>query len=156
MQSSFDDRATRAGASNAPIAEFRDATKRFGDVLAADTLNLGIARGEFLSFLGPSGCGKTTALRMLAGFEAPTTGAVLLDGEQVNEVPAYRRPVNMVFQHYALFPHLTAAQNIAYGLIQRRPRPDSAEVARKVDRALEMVRLPGFGARRIWEMSGGQ
>ena len=138
------------------IAEFRNATKRFGQVLAADDLTLEIGRGEFLSFLGPSGCGKTTALRMLAGFEAPSSGEVFLDGTRVNYMPAYRRPVNMVFQHYALFPHLTVADNIAYGLRQQRPRPDKADVARKVDRALEMVRLPGFGPRRIWEMSGGQ
>jgi spermidine/putrescine transport system ATP-binding protein len=138
------------------IAEFQAATKRYGEVLAADALTLGIGRGEFLSFLGPSGCGKTTALRMLAGFETPTSGEVYLDGERVTEVPAYRRPVNMVFQHYALFPHLTVADNIGYGLMQRRPRPDRSEVARKVERALEMVRLAGFGPRRIWEMSGGQ
>ena len=138
------------------IAEFRAATKRYGDVLAADALSFGIGRGEFLSFLGPSGCGKTTALRMLAGFETPTSGDVFLDGERVTDVPAYRRPVNMVFQHYALFPHLTVAENIAYGLMQRRPRPDRADVQRKVDRALDMVRLAGFGPRRIWEMSGGQ
>ncbi|MBM3613259.1 MAG: ABC transporter ATP-binding protein [Alphaproteobacteria bacterium] len=139
-----------------PIAAFRAATKRFGDVVAADALTLGIVRGEFLSFLGPSGCGKTTALRMLAGFETPTSGEVFLDGEEVSRVPPHRRPVNMVFQHYALFPHLTVAQNIAYGLMQRRPRPDRAEIARRVDRALGMVRLSGFGPRRIWEMSGGQ
>ncbi len=138
------------------IAEFRAATKRYGDVLAADALTFGIGAGEFLSFLGPSGCGKTTALRMLAGFETPTSGEVYLDGERVTEVPAYRRPVNMVFQHYALFPHMTVADNIAYGLMQRRPKPDRGDVARKVDRALEMVRLAGFGPRRIWEMSGGQ
>ncbi|MCX7288475.1 MAG: ABC transporter ATP-binding protein [Rhodobacterales bacterium] len=138
------------------IAEFRAATKRYGDILAADALSFGIGKGEFLSFLGPSGCGKTTALRMLAGFETPTSGEVYLDGERVTDVPAYKRPVNMVFQHYALFPHLTVADNIGYGLRQRRPRPDRAEVARKVDRALEMVRLTGFGPRRIWEMSGGQ
>ena len=139
-----------------PIAAFRAATKRLGDVVAADALTLGIVRGEFLSFLGPSGCGKTTALRMLAGFETPTSGEVFLDGEEVSRVPPHRRPVNMVFQHYALFPHLTVAQNIAYGLMQRRPRPDRAEIARRVDRALGMVRLSGFGPRRIWEMSGGQ
>jgi spermidine/putrescine transport system ATP-binding protein len=156
MQSSSDDPST-AALKNAPlIAEFRGATKRYGDVLAADDLNLGIARGEFLSFLGPSGCGKTTALRMLAGFESPTTGEVFLDGQEVNGLPAYRRPVNMVFQHYALFPHLSVYDNIAYGLLQRRPKPDRSDVSRKVDRALEMVRLPGFGSRRIWEMSGGQ
>src|SRR5688572_18291795 len=125
------------------VAEFRGATKRYGSVLAADNLSFGIARGEFLSFLGPSGCGKTTALRMLAGFETPTSGEVRLDGETVNEVPAYRRPVNMVFQHYALFPHLTVAGNIAYGLQQRRPRPPRAEIARRVERTLELVRLPG-------------
>ncbi len=138
------------------IAEFRSATKRYGEVLAADALSFGIRRGEFLSFLGPSGCGKTTALRLLAGFETPTSGEVYLDGERVTEVPAHRRPVNMVFQQYALFPHLSAADNIGYGLRQRRPRPDATDVARKVDRALEMVRLSGFGPRRIWEMSGGQ
>lgn len=138
------------------IAEFRAATKRYGDVLAADSLSFGIRKGEFLSFLGPSGCGKTTALRMLAGFETPTTGDVFLDGACVNAVPAHSRQVNMVFQHYALFPHLSVAENIAFGLLQRRPRPDRAEVARKVDRTLDMVRLSGFGPRRIWEMSGGQ
>ncbi|MGQ0610352.1 MAG: ABC transporter ATP-binding protein [Paracoccaceae bacterium] len=139
-----------------PIAEFRQATRRYGAVLAADALNFGIQKGEFLSFLGPSGCGKTTALRMLAGFEVPSSGEIYLDGERVTDLPAHRRPVNMVFQHYALFPHLSVADNIGYGLRQRRPRPDRAEIARKVDRALEMVRLSGFGPRRIWEMSGGQ
>ncbi|MGL5012105.1 MAG: ABC transporter ATP-binding protein [Paracoccaceae bacterium] len=146
----------QAGADSQVIAAFRAATKRYGDVVAADAIDLDIARGEFLSFLGPSGCGKTTALRMLAGFEVPTSGAVFLDGENVNAVPAYRRPVNMVFQHYGLFPHMTVAENIGYGLMQRRPRPDRGQVGQRVDRALEMVRLPGFGGRRIWEMSGGQ
>jgi spermidine/putrescine transport system ATP-binding protein len=156
MHNLLDNRETGEGAGTALIAEFRAATKRYGDVMAADSLTFGIGRGEFLSFLGPSGCGKTTALRMLAGFETPTSGDVFLDGESVTNVPAHLRPVNMVFQHYALFPHLTVADNIAYGLMQRRPRPDRGEVARKVDRALEMVRLSGFGRRRIWEMSGGQ
>jgi len=139
-----------------PIAELRGAQKRFGDVIAVSDLDLTIGRGEFLSFLGPSGCGKTTALRMLAGFETPTAGDVLLDGQRVNDLPPYRRPVNMVFQHYALFPHLTVAENISYGLRQQRPRPASADIARAVDQALETVRLPGYGARRIWELSGGQ
>ena len=147
----------RPGTPSRPlIAEFRAATKRYGEVLAADALDFGIGEGEFLSFLGPSGCGKTTALRMLAGFETPTSGDIFLDGARVTAVPAHQRPVNMVFQHYALFPHLSVAQNIGYGLLQRRPKPDRADVARKVDRALEMVRLSGFGPRRIWEMSGGQ
>jgi spermidine/putrescine transport system ATP-binding protein len=156
MHSLLDTGETGERAGTPLIAEFRAATKRYGDVLAADALTFGIGRGEFLSFLGPSGCGKTTALRMLAGFETPTSGDVFLDGERVTDVPAHQRPVNMVFQHYALFPHLTVADNIAYGLMQRRPRPDRGVVARKVDRALEMVRLSGFGRRRIWEMSGGQ
>ena len=139
-----------------PIAAFRSASKMFGAVRAANRIDLEIRKGEFISFLGPSGCGKTTALRMLAGFEAPTEGEVLLDGERVNDTPPHRRPVNMVFQHYALFPHLTVFDNIAYGLRQRRPRPGRAEVAAKVEAALETVRLPGYGARRTWEMSGGQ
>lgn len=139
-----------------PIAELRHASKHFGTVVAADDVSLTIRRGEFLSFLGPSGCGKTTALRMLAGFEMPTLGDVLLDGARVNELPPYRRPVNMVFQHYALFPHLTVFDNIAYGLRQQRPRLPKAEIAAAVERALETVRLPGFSARRTFEMSGGQ
>ena len=139
-----------------PIAELRHASKHFGAVVAADDLSLTIRRGEFLSFLGPSGCGKTTALRMLAGFDVPTFGDVLLDGQRVNDLPPYRRPVNMVFQHYALFPHLTVFDNIAYGLRQQRPRLPAAEIARAVDKALETVRLPGYGQRRTYEMSGGQ
>jgi spermidine/putrescine transport system ATP-binding protein len=139
-----------------PVAELRSATKRFSEVLAVDALNLAIAKGEFMSFLGPSGCGKTTALRMLAGFEVPTSGEVLIDGQVVNDLPAHRRPVNMVFQHYALFPHLTVADNIAYGLRQRRPRIDARVIRDKVERALDSVRLSDFGSRRIWEMSGGQ
>ena len=138
------------------IAELRGVTKRFGAVTAAQGLNLAIFQGEFLSFLGPSGCGKTTALRMLAGFEQASEGDVLIDGKVVNGVPPYQRPVNMVFQQYALFPHLDVARNVAYGLNQRRPRLPRAEIAAKVQRALEMVRLPGFTGRRIWEMSGGQ
>jgi spermidine/putrescine transport system ATP-binding protein len=124
--------------------------------VAADDVSLSIRRGEFLSFLGPSGCGKTTALRMLAGFEVPTAGDVLLDGRRVNDLPPYRRPVNMVFQHYALFPHLTVFDNIAYGLRQQRPRLPAAVVSQAVETALETVRLPGYGKRRTYEMSGGQ
>lgn len=138
------------------IAELRGVSKRFGDVLAASDLTLSIGEGEFLSFLGPSGCGKTTALRMLAGFEAPTQGDVLLDGEVVNTLDAHRRPVNMVFQQYALFPHMTVAKNIGYGLRQRRPRLPKAQIAEKVSKALEVVQLIGFEDRKVWEMSGGQ
>nr|WP_172329937.1 ABC transporter ATP-binding protein [Mangrovicoccus sp. HB161399] len=138
------------------VAEFVGATKRYGEVLAADRIDLRIRRGEFLSFLGPSGCGKTTALRMLAGFETPTDGTVLIDGQDVSAVPAHRRPVNMVFQHYALFPHMTVEENVGYGLRQRRPRLSRREIGDKVAKALATVRLDAFGPRRIWEMSGGQ
>ncbi|MBU4527157.1 MAG: ABC transporter ATP-binding protein [Desulfomicrobium sp.] len=148
--------ASTLAAGQKTIAEFRNVSKRFGSVLAANDLNLKIAKGEFLSFLGPSGCGKTTALRMLAGFEAPSEGDVLLDGEVVNNLDAHRRPVNMVFQHYALFPHMTVAQNIGYGLKQQRPRLPKSLIAEKVIKALDVVRLGGFENRRIWEMSGGQ
>lgn len=139
-----------------PIAELRGVSKRYGLVTAAQDLNLTVHPGEFLSFLGPSGCGKTTALRMLAGFEQASDGEVLIDGKCVNGVPAYQRPVNMVFQQYALFPHMTVAQNVAYGLKQRRPKPDTAQIEAEVTRALAMVRLQDFGDRRIWQMSGGQ
>ena len=138
------------------VAELRDVSKRFGDVRAVSDLNLSIGEGEFLSFRGPSGCGKTTALRMLAGFERPTEGDVILDGEVVNSVEPHHRPVNMVFQHYALFPHMTVAQNIGYGLRQRRPRLPRAEIVDKVRKTLTVVQLEGFENRRIWEMSGGQ
>ena len=107
------DNPASARADDRPVvAELRGVTKAFGDVLAAQDLTLSIGQGEFLSFLGPSGCGKTTALRMLAGFERPTRGEVLIGGEVVNDLEPYRRPVNMVFQSYALFPHLNVADNL--------------------------------------------
>ncbi|MEM9812837.1 MAG: ABC transporter ATP-binding protein [Pseudomonadota bacterium] len=148
--------ASDEAAETPPIAELRGVSKTFGEVRAVADMSLRIAPGEFLSFLGPSGCGKTTALRMLAGFETPTTGGVFLDGEDVSDLPPHKRPVNMVFQSYALFPHLTVEQNIGYGLKQRRPRLDRAVIAEKVARALATVRLTDFASRRIWEMSGGQ
>ena len=133
-----------------------DVTKRFGDVVAVDHNSLSVAAGEFLSILGPSGCGKTTALRMMAGFDQPTEGRVLINGADVTGIPAFQRPVNMVFQHYALFPHLSVADNVSFGLRQRRPKPSPAELAKQVAEALEMVRLPGYENRRSWELSGGQ
>ena len=139
-----------------PVIEFRNVTKRYGEVVATDQLSLAVDQGEFLSFLGPSGCGKTTSLRMIAGFELPSEGEVFLEGDIVNHLPAYQRPVNMVFQHYALFPHYDVADNIAYGLRQRTPKPSAAEIQRRVDEILELVQLSGFQRRRIWEMSGGQ
>ncbi|MGE0119414.1 MAG: ABC transporter ATP-binding protein [Dongiaceae bacterium] len=131
-------------------------SKRFGDIAAVDGVSFSIARGAFHSFLGPSGCGKTTSLRLIAGFEQPTAGDVEIGGASVVGIPAYRRPVNMVFQHYALFPHLDVAGNIGYGLKQRTPRPDKAEIACRVDEMLELVRLRGLRGRRVWELSGGQ
>lgn len=142
--------------TDAPIAEFRGVSKSYGEVQATCDLDLSISEGEFLSFLGPSGCGKTTALRLMAGFETPTGGEVLIDSQRVNDLEPYRRPVNMVFQSYALFPHLTVAGNIGYGLRQRRPRMARDVIEERVSRALETVRLSGFQNRHVWEMSGGQ
>lgn len=139
-----------------PVVSFIDVSKYYGDVTAACNLNLDVAPGEFLSFLGPSGCGKTTSLRMIAGFDQPSAGEVFLEGECVNGVPAYRRPVNMVFQHYALFPHLNIEDNVAFGLKQRSPSPPPKEITNRVNDVLYLVQLSGFNRRRIWEMSGGQ
>lgn len=139
-----------------PVAELRGVTKNYGDVQAVRHIDLSIVPGEFLSFLGPSGCGKTTALRMLAGFETPSKGTVLLDGKDVSGLAPYQRTVNMVFQNYALFPHLTVGQNIAYGLKQQRPRLGRDVINAKIQQVLETVRLGTFKDRRVWEMSGGQ
>jgi spermidine/putrescine transport system ATP-binding protein len=142
--------------SDSPDIRFDKVTKRFGDVLAVDSVSLSIERGEFFSFLGPSGCGKTTSLRLIAGFEQPTQGNVHIGGVSVIGVPPHKRPVNMVFQHYALFPHMTVADNIGYGLRQRTPRPPKSEIFKQVDEILEMVQMSGYGKRRVWELSGGQ
>jgi len=137
-----------------PDVEILDVTKRFGEVTAVDRMRLRIAHGEFYSILGPSGCGKTTTLRMIAGFEQPTEGEILLAGKPIAGVPPYRRNVNTVFQHYALFPHMDVAQNVGYGLRQRKTSRD--EERRRVGEALALVRLSGYEHRRTWEMSGGQ
>ncbi len=129
-------------------------TKRFGPVTAVDRMTLEIASGEFYSLLGPSGCGKTTTLRMIAGFEQPTEGEIFLAGQPVAGVPPYRRNVNTVFQHYALFPHMDVAQNVGYGL--RQKGTTKVEEARRVAESLDLVRLSGYGGRRTWELSGGQ
>ncbi len=142
--------------SQASDIEFCHVVKRYGAVQAVNGLNFKVRRGSFHSFLGGSGCGKTTTLRMIAGFEQPSSGDVLLAGRNVAGVPAFERPVNMVFQHYALFPHMSVAQNIAYGLRYRNPRPSTQEQRRMADEALEMVRLEGFGQRKPSELSGGQ
>jgi len=129
-------------------------TKRFGNVAVVDQLSLDIFEGEFFALLGPSGCGKTTLLRMIAGFERPNAGALLLDGVELAPVPAYRRPVNMMFQSYALFPHLSVEANIAFGL--KREGLPSREIALRVADMLAMVKLEGYGRRKPHELSGGQ
>ena len=129
-------------------------TKQFGDTLAVDDVSLEIEGGEFFSLLGPSGCGKTTTLRIIGGFEYPTTGEVSINGEWMAETPPYRRPVNTVFQNYALFPHKTVAQNIAFGLQMKKVA--KAEIADAVERALDLIRLPGYGDRKPSELSGGE
>jgi spermidine/putrescine transport system ATP-binding protein len=129
-------------------------SKRFGDVVAVDDLTLDIERGEFFSLLGPSGCGKTTTLRMLAGFEDTTSGTIYLGGEDVTHRPPYKRDVNTVFQAYALFPHMTVAENVAYGL--RQKRVGKSEIASRVNEALGMVKMTKLAERRPRQMSGGQ
>ena len=137
-----------------PLVRFDNVTKRFGAAVAVDQLSLDIYEREFLALLGPSGCGKSTLLRLLAGFEAPDSGRIQIAGEDVANVPPYRRPVNMMFQNYALFPHLTVARNIAFGLRQEGlPR---AEIKRRVEEMLSLVVLEQFAHRRPHQLSGGQ
>lgn len=146
---------TSDSASNAPIIQIKDVTKIYGsDVKAVNNVSLDVNRGEFFALLGPSGCGKTTLLRMLAGFETPTEGAVIIDGQDMSEVQANRRPVNMVFQSYAVFPHMSVAQNVGYGL--KIDRVARKEIAKRVEEALELVKLGGLGGRMPDELSGGQ
>jgi spermidine/putrescine transport system ATP-binding protein len=143
-----------AGGLDEPIVDCRRLTKRFGGFVACDEVSLAIRRGEFFALLGPSGCGKTTLLRMIGGFELPSSGTVRVDGEEVTDTPPHRRPVNMVFQQYALFPHLTVAENVGFGLrYQRVPR---AEWRARIDEALALVRLEGLEARSPHQLSGGQ
>lgn len=138
----------------AAFIEIRDVTKRFGAVPALDHVNLEIDRGEFFSLLGPSGCGKTTLLRMLAGFETPDSGEIFIDGVPMKGVPPEKRPGNMVFQSYAIFPHLNVFDNIAYGL--RKLRFSRADLRARVEEGLRLIRLEGYGPRKAHELSGGQ
>ena len=139
---------------SAPAVALEGVVKRFGDVVAVDGVSLDVRRGEFFSLLGPSGSGKTTCLRMIAGFERPTEGRILLDGRDVSDLPPFERDVNTVFQDYALFPHMTVAQNVGYGLMVRKAPKD--ERNKSVADALEMVRLERMGDRKPGQLSGGQ
>jgi spermidine/putrescine transport system ATP-binding protein len=131
-----------------------DLVKRFADVVAVDGINMKMPPGEFFSMLGPSGCGKTTTLRMIAGFERPTEGQILLDGVDMAETPPHKRNVNTVFQNYALFPHLSVEENVGFGLRYQDVSKDEAKT--RVGQALELVRLSGFEKRRSTQLSGGQ
>jgi len=134
--------------------ELQGVTKRFGSMVAVDKLNLVVQPGEFLSLLGPSGCGKTTTLRMLAGFEQPDEGFIRISGQYVQGIPPYKRDVNTVFQAYALFPHMTVSENVAYGL--RQKGVSKAEIATRVSEALDMVKMSKLAERKPKQMSGGQ
>ena len=140
--------------SSTPAVHFDDVSRHFGEVKAVDHADLEIQDGEFFSMLGPSGSGKTTCLRMIAGFDRPTSGRIFLYGQDVSNLPPYERNVNTVFQDYALFPHMTIQDNIAYGLMVKGiPK---AQRYRQVDEMLELVRLPGYGQRKPSQLSGGQ
>lgn len=140
--------------SKTPFIRFEGVTKRFGDFTAVDNLTLHVYEREFFSLLGPSGCGKTTLLRMLAGFEEPTEGEIFLDGQPLKGVPPHQRPVNMMFQSYALFPHMSVEDNIAFGLKQEGM--DKAAIADRVSQMLKLVKLDKFAKRKPHQLSGGQ
>ena len=140
--------------SQKPYIQIENVTKKFGDFTAIDNLNLDIYKNEFFSLLGPSGCGKTTLLRMRAGFEKVTNGRILLDGEDISEIPPHLRPINMMFQSYALFPHMTVEKNIAFGLKQDNLPPN--EINQRVEEMLQLVELTDFAKRKPNQLSGGQ
>ena len=136
------------------IIELKNIKKCYDDMVVVEDFNLEVQKGEFVTFLGPSGCGKTTTLRMIAGFEFPTEGEILLNGEDISYLPPNRRPINTVFQRYALFPHLNVYDNVAFGLnLKRLPK---SQINEKVRQVLEVVDLEGFEKRRISTLSGGQ
>jgi putrescine transport system ATP-binding protein len=139
---------------NKAFIEVRELSKHFGDFVAVDSVNLGIERGELFSILGGSGCGKTTLLRMLAGFETPTSGRIYLDGTDITEQPPYERPVNMMFQSYAIFPHMTVEKNVAYGL--QKERIPKNEITGRVQDVLKLVQMESFAKRKPDQLSGGQ
>jgi len=137
-----------------PYVRIDRVTKKFGDFIAVDDVSLGIYKKEIFCLLGASGCGKTTLLRMLAGFERPSSGRIYIDGVDMTDIPPYERPVNMMFQSYALFPHMTVEQNVAFGL--KQDRVAKAEIARRVGDMLELVKLGQFARRKPHQLSGGQ
>ena len=137
-----------------PYIRLENVTKKFGNFIAVDNITLDIFKSEFFALLGSSGCGKTTLLRMLAGFENPTSGRILLDGEDMSAVPPYLRPVNMMFQSYALFPHMNVEKNIAFGL--KQDRVPAAEIKHRVDEVISLVQLDQFAKRKPHQLSGGQ
>jgi len=141
-------------ASAMPLIRFEGVTKRYGDFTAIDNLTLDIYEREFYALLGPSGCGKTTLLRLLAGFESPSEGRILIGGKDISHVPPNQRPVNMMFQSYALFPHMSVEKNIGFGLKQEGR--DKAEIAKRVDEMLTLVQLQEFAKRKPHQLSGGQ
>ncbi|PVA11622.1 Fe3+/spermidine/putrescine ABC transporter ATP-binding protein [Pelagivirga sediminicola] len=141
-------------ANHQPIIEIRDVVKSFGSVKALKGINADIREGEFFSLLGPSGCGKTTLLRLIAGFEQTTSGTIAIAGQSMKDIPANKRPTNMVFQSYAIFPHLNVAENVGYGLV--RKKISKADMTAEVEKALSMVDLAGYGQRAAHELSGGQ
>ena len=137
-----------------PMIRFRNVTKKFGDFTAISNLNLDIYEKEFFALLGPSGCGKTTMMRMLAGFEEPTSGDIIVSGDNIGHLPPNQRPVNMMFQSYALFPHLSVWENIAFGL--RRDKLPKDQISARVDEMLKLTRLEKFARRKPHQISGGQ
>ena len=139
---------------NGTLLELKGVVKSFGDARILHGIDLEVKKGEFLTFLGPSGCGKTTTLRIIGGFESPDSGEVLIEGQKVTPLPPYRRPVHTVFQHYALFPHLSIFENVAFSLRLRKLA--ESDIRKKVREALDIVKLPGFETRKVDQLSGGQ
>jgi putrescine transport system ATP-binding protein len=146
--------ATTPAADKPVMVQIRGVSKRFGELAAVDDVSLDILKGELFAILGSSGCGKTTLLRMLAGFEQPSSGRILIDGVDMTSVPPYERPVNLMFQSYALFPHMTVEQNIAYGL--RKERTPAAEISKRVAEMLALVKLEPLAGRKPDKLSGGE
>ncbi|WP_131862193.1 ABC transporter ATP-binding protein [Crenobacter luteus] len=154
MLESSVNQAAGAAAGAKPYLQIVDVVKKFGDNTVVDHINLNIARNEIFALLGSSGCGKSTLLRMLAGMETPSSGRIILDGEDITHLAPYERPINMMFQSYALFPHMSVAQNIAFGLKQDGlPR---GEIAERVERMLELVQMKKYASRKPFQLSGGQ